>query len=65
MPTTESFYKCKKCGDVIPANTNKNLTTCKCGALAVDGCEDYVRFIGDQEDWETVTGKTYGDKTII
>lgn len=51
MPTIETFYKCKKCSDEIPANTNKNLTSCKCGALAVDGCADYVRVIGDKEDW--------------
>ena len=51
MPTNETTYKCKKCGEEIPGNTNKNLATCKCGALAVDGCEDYVRVIGDKEDW--------------
>lgn len=51
MPTTEITYKCKKCGAEIPANTNKNLTSCKCDALAVDGCADYVRVIGDKEDW--------------
>lgn len=61
MPTNESlktdtYYKCKKCGDKIPGNTNKNLTTCKCGALGVDGCEDYVRLIGNEKDWETTTG---------
>jgi hypothetical protein len=51
----DACYKCKKCGDEIPGNTNKNLITCKCGALAVDGCEDYVRLIGDKEDWEALT----------
>jgi len=60
MPTnealkTDTYYKCKKCGDEIPANTNKNLTSCKCGALAVDGCEDYVRLLGNEEDRETIT----------
>jgi hypothetical protein len=25
------------------------------GALAVDGCRDYVRVIGDQEDWAQCT----------
>lgn len=23
----------------------------KCGALGVDGCADYIRVIGDKEDW--------------
>ena len=52
---TETYYKCKKCGEEIYWNTHKNLTTCKCGALAVDGCEDYVRLIGNEEDRETIT----------
>lgn len=54
MPTTETTYKCKNCGDEIPANTNKNLVTCGCGALGVDGCEDYVRLIGKEEDYEMI-----------
>lgn len=61
MPTTETSYTCKKCGDEILANTNKNLTTCKCGALAVDGCADYVRVIGDKEDWEQWEAAGAGD----
>jgi hypothetical protein len=52
---TDTYYKCKKCSDEIFWNTHKKYTTCKCGALAVDGCEDYVRLIGNEEDRETVT----------
>jgi hypothetical protein len=53
-PKTDTYYKCKKCGDEIFWNTHKKYTTCKCGALAVDGCEDYVRLIGNKEDWESI-----------
>lgn len=54
MPTTETYYKCKKCGDEIFWNTHKKYSTCKCGAIAVDGCEDYIRLIGNKEDWESI-----------
>ena len=59
MPTnealkTDTYYKCKKCGDEIFWNTHKKYTSCKCGALAVDGCEGYIRLIGNKEDWEGI-----------
>ena len=50
----EVYWKCKKCGDEIYWNTHKKMTMCKCGALGVDGCEDYVRLIGNREDHEQI-----------
>ena len=50
----EAYFKCKKCGDEIYLNTHKKLTYCKCGALGVDGCEYYVRILGDEEDCEEI-----------
>ena len=50
----EAYFKCKKCGDEIYWNTHKQVTYCKCGALGVDGCEDYVRLVGDKRDFEKV-----------
>jgi len=52
---TEIYIKCKKCGDEIFGDTRKKMTDCKCGAIAVDGCEDYVRVIGDEGDYEEIT----------
>lgn len=46
----EAYYKCRKCGDEIYWNTHKQFICCRCGALAVDGCEDYVRVIGDSKN---------------
>ena len=46
----EIYYQCRKCGDEIYWNTRKKMIACKCGALEVDGCEDYVRLIGDKKD---------------
>jgi hypothetical protein len=46
----ETYIKCVKCNDEIFYNTHKVLTYCKCGAIWVDGCEDYIRVGGNKED---------------
>lgn len=50
----EVYWKCRKCGDEIYWNTHKQMINCKCGALSVDGCEFYVRLIGNEADREEV-----------
>jgi len=50
----EAYYKCRKCGDEIYWNTHKQCVSCRCGALAVDGCADYVRVIGDRKNWRRI-----------
>jgi hypothetical protein len=30
------------------------MTPCKCGAIEVDGCENYVRVIGDKDNYEEI-----------
>jgi hypothetical protein len=50
----ETYVKCKKCGDEIFGNTHKKLIECKCGAIYVDGCEDYIRLGGNKEDYEMI-----------
>lgn len=50
----ESYIKCKKCGTEIYFNTHKKMTPCECRAVEVDGCEDYVRVIGNKEDYEQI-----------
>ena len=50
----EIYYKCIHCGDEIYSNTYKSMTYCKCGKLGVDGCEFYVRLIGDEKDRRAV-----------
>ena len=44
----------KKFGVGVNWNTHKSMTYCKCGALGVDGCEFYVRFIGNEADREEI-----------
>ena len=55
----ETYYKCIKCGDEIYWNTQKKYVACKCGALAVDGCEFYVRIIGDEKDYKSIKKEFY------
>jgi len=50
----ETYCECLKCGDKIPMDTNKQMASCKCKAVAVDGCEFYTRIIGDEKDWKEV-----------
>ena len=57
----EVYWRCKKCEDEIYWNTHKKMIMCKCGALGVDGCEFYVRLIGNESDREEVKRvKTHG-----
>lgn len=48
----ETYYKCIHCGDEIFWNTYKKMITCTCGTIYVDGCQDYVRIGGNQEDYK-------------
>lgn len=40
-----TYYECLKCGDRIYSDTNKKMMPCKCGAIEIDGCENYTRII--------------------
>ena len=51
----KTYYKCTHCGDEIFWNTRKKMIMCKCGALGVDGCEFYVRLIGNEKDRKVIT----------
>jgi hypothetical protein len=45
--------RCKKCGDVIESKHRHDFVSCKCGAIAVDGGTDYIRWIfNDRDDIE-------------
>ena len=43
--------KCKKCGDIIESKSTNDYKRCSCGAVAVDGCKDYLKRIGKEEDY--------------
>ena len=43
--------KCKKCGEVIESTYTHDFKYCKCKAVAVDGGHDYLRRLGNQDDY--------------
>ena len=47
--------KCKKCGDIIESKSTNDYKRCSCGAVAVDGGRDYLKRIGNEEDYEELS----------
>lgn len=52
--------RCKKCGDIIESESVHDFKWCKCGAVAVDGGKDYLRRLGNLEDFEDLTNGFQG-----
>lgn len=44
--------KCLKCGDEIESKYRHDFKYCKCGAVAIDGGNDYQRICGEFKDFE-------------
>ena len=47
--------KCKKCGDIIESKFRHDFVECSCGCIFVDGGLDYMRFGGNEEDFEDMS----------
>ena len=47
--------KCKKCGDIIESKSINDYKRCSCGAVAVDGGKDYLKRIGNEEDYDELS----------
>ena len=47
--------RCKKCGDIIESKSVHDFVWCSCKACAVDGGHDYLRRVGNLEDWEDLS----------
>ena len=60
-----NIIKCKKCGDIIESITTHDFKWCSCGACAVDGGHDYLRRVGNQEDWEEKSITTQKADNIV
>lgn len=46
--------RCKKCGDIIESESRNDFVYCSCGAIFVDGGNDYWRGGGYIEDFERI-----------
>lgn len=47
--------KCKKCGDIIESKGTNDYKKCSCGVVAVDGGKDYLKRIGNEENYEELS----------
>lgn len=50
--------KCKKCGDIIESRHLHDYVACSCGACAVDRGHDYLRRLGNPDNWEELSEVT-------
>ena len=48
--------KCLKCGDIVESNSVHEMNWCKCGAVAVDGGNDYMKITGELCNFEILEG---------
>ena len=47
--------RCLKCDDIIESKFRHDFVTCKCGSISVDGGIDYLRHVGNLEDYEDLS----------
>ena len=47
--------KCKKCGDIIESKSTNDYKKCSCGAVAVAGSKDYLKRMGNEENYEELS----------
>lgn len=52
---TVNKIRCRKCGDIIESKSVYDFRSCKCGSVAVDGGHNYLRRVGNLEDWEDLS----------
>jgi len=51
---TKNRARCKKCKDIIESKYRHDFVSCKCGAIFVDGGNDYWRSGGELELFERI-----------
>ena len=47
--------RCKNCGDIIESKSVNDFKFCQCKSVAVDGGHDYLRRVGEFDDWEDMS----------
>ena len=47
-------WKCLYCNDIIESKHQHEYTTCKCGAMSIDGGTSYIRLVGDLDMMENM-----------
>jgi len=57
---TLNYVECRKCRDVIVSLHRHDMVWCSCGAIAIDGGEDYTKLTGNKEDFLDPTEELEG-----
>lgn len=47
--------RCKNCGEIIESKSVHDFKFCKCKSVAVDGGHDYLRRVGQPDEWEDLS----------
>ena len=55
MKIKRNAIRCNKCTDIIESKHRHDFKYCDCQAVAVDGGVDYLRRLGDPEDYEDLS----------
>lgn len=55
--------KCLKCGDIIYSRSRHDFHWCSCESCAVDGGFDYLKIVGNKENWEYTQINVLENKT--
>ncbi len=55
--------KCLNCGDVIYSRSRHDFHWCSCKSCAVDGGFDYLKIVGNKENWESTQINILENKT--
>ena len=58
-----SAIQCLKCNDIIVSKYRHDFRFCKCRAVAIDGGTDYLRCIGNKENYRIVS--SFGDDDLM
>lgn len=52
---TRNAIRCNRCGDVIESVHVHDFKWCSCHSVAVDGGHDYLRRVGNPEDFTDIS----------
>ena len=56
-----NIAKCTKCGDIIESKYRHDFVTCGCGAISIDGGNDYWKRSGNPEYFDTEFDKAISE----
>lgn len=55
MTIIKNKIRCKKCKDTVESTHVHDFRWCSCRTVAVDGGKDYLRRVGNREDYEELS----------